>query len=34
MYATIAPPAQLRDEIHQESVKWKALVEKRKITAN
>jgi len=34
MYATIAPSAQLKDEIVKESAKWKALVEKKKITAN
>jgi tripartite-type tricarboxylate transporter receptor subunit TctC len=34
MYATIAPPAQLKDEIVKESATWKALVAKKKITAN
>ncbi len=34
MYATIAPPAQLKDEIVKESAAWKALVAKKKITAN
>ncbi len=34
MYATIAPPAELKDEIARESAKWKALVEKKKITAS
>ncbi|MET4580258.1 Bug family tripartite tricarboxylate transporter substrate binding protein [Ottowia thiooxydans] len=34
MYASITPPAQLKDEISKESAKWKALVEKKKITAN
>jgi tripartite-type tricarboxylate transporter receptor subunit TctC len=34
MYATIVPPAALKDEIASESAKWKALVEKKKITAS
>jgi hypothetical protein len=34
MYATIAAPAELKDEIARESAKWKALVEKKKITAS
>lgn len=34
MSATIVPPAQLKDEIARESAKWKALVDKKKITAS
>ena len=34
MYPSIVPAAALKDEIARESVTWKALVEKKKITAN
>jgi tripartite-type tricarboxylate transporter receptor subunit TctC len=34
MSATIVPAAALREEIARESAKWKALVEKKKITAS
>ena len=34
MYASVVPPAQLKQEIAAESAKWKMLVEKKKIEAN